>query len=171
LGTKEKLLDSAEKCLLVKGSHAASVKTIAAMAGVNHGLVHHYFGSKEGLFIELLKKHFDTIKPSPCLSMEREEDLICYLTETIILNSRMMIELSALSFRMPDLRKALVSKSIEMRKSLESILQIDKETSVLLLSAVSGLGFHATLDNEIGIEKYIRLIVRSLYENRASLSN
>lgn len=166
MGTKEKLLEAAERCLLEKGSHAASIKTIASMAGVNHGLVHHYFGSKEGLFIELLKKHFDSIKPSPHLSMEFEKDLVCYLNETVILNSRMVIELRALSFHMPELSKALVSNSIEMRKSLEAILQIDKETGVLLLSAVSGLGFHASLDSDIGIEKYIRMIVRLLSKNR-----
>lgn len=164
MGTKEKLLDAAERCLLEKGSHAASVKAIASMAGVNHGLVHHYFGSKEGLFIELLNKHFDTIKPSPSLSMEREEDLIRYLTDTVIKNARMMIEFRALSFHMPELSKALVTKSIEMRTRLEDILQIEKETAVLLLSSVSGLGFHASLDSAIGLEKYIKMIVGLLSE-------
>ena len=31
------------------GPHAVSVRAIAERAGVNHGLVHHYFGSKSGL--------------------------------------------------------------------------------------------------------------------------
>ena len=63
MDVKDKIIIAAGRCLLEKGSHASSVKAIATMAGVNHGLIHHYFGSKEGLFIALLYKHYESIRP------------------------------------------------------------------------------------------------------------
>lgn len=45
---KETLLDAAAAVFVAKGVEAP-VRDIAAEAGVNHGLVHRHFGSKEGL--------------------------------------------------------------------------------------------------------------------------
>ncbi len=52
--TRDKLIEATVKCLVEHGHAACSVKKIAAIAGVNHGLVHHHFGSKEGLFVETI---------------------------------------------------------------------------------------------------------------------
>lgn len=41
------------------GPHAVSVRAIAERAGVNHGLVHHYFGSKSGLVQAVLERLAD----------------------------------------------------------------------------------------------------------------
>jgi len=38
------------------GPRATSVRDIATRAGVNHGLVHHYFGGKDALLKEAMKK-------------------------------------------------------------------------------------------------------------------
>lgn len=46
---EEKLITAAGDLLAEVGPRAASVRSIAARAGVNHGLVHHYFGSKDAL--------------------------------------------------------------------------------------------------------------------------
>lgn len=46
---EEKLLVAACEMLAEVGPRAASVRAVAARAGVNHGLVHHYFGSKDAL--------------------------------------------------------------------------------------------------------------------------
>jgi len=52
--TRKKLLEGAQKCLVQEGFRKTSVKAIARYAGVNHGLVHHYFGSKEELLAALV---------------------------------------------------------------------------------------------------------------------
>lgn len=41
------------------GPNAVSVRAIAERAGVNHGLVHHYFGSKAGLVQAVLERLAD----------------------------------------------------------------------------------------------------------------
>ena len=43
------LLHAAAELFAARGAAAVSVRDIAAHAGVNHGLVHRHFGSKEGL--------------------------------------------------------------------------------------------------------------------------
>lgn len=156
---KEKLLDAAEKCLLEKGCHASCVKTIAEVAGVNHGLIHHYYGSKEGLFVELSKKYFETIKPSPLLSLKTEEDVMAYLKEHIIPSSKMMLHFRAMSSHMPGLRKELISMSIELRCSLKDMLGIEEEQALILMGSVLGLGFHSFLEPAIDIENHIQIIV------------
>lgn len=44
-----KLISAAADLLGEVGPRAMSVRMVAERAGINHGLVHHYFGSKEGL--------------------------------------------------------------------------------------------------------------------------
>ena len=43
------LVEAAMACFAEVGPNDVSVRAIAERAGVNHGLVHHYFGSKAGL--------------------------------------------------------------------------------------------------------------------------
>ena len=52
----EALLDAAEAELAEVGVKAASVRRIAARAGVNHGLVHRHFGAKDNLVTAVLER-------------------------------------------------------------------------------------------------------------------
>jgi AcrR family transcriptional regulator len=49
--TREAILDAARAAFAERGFDAASIRTIAAAAGVDPALVHHYFGTKERLFL------------------------------------------------------------------------------------------------------------------------
>lgn len=49
--TREAILDAARASFADRGFDGASVRTIAAGAGVDPALVHHYFGTKEQLFL------------------------------------------------------------------------------------------------------------------------
>jgi AcrR family transcriptional regulator len=48
-GAEERLVAAAAEMLAEVGPRAMSVRQVAERAGVNHGLVHHYFGGKDGL--------------------------------------------------------------------------------------------------------------------------
>jgi len=52
--TRDKIIKGAKDFLLREGQAGVTVRAIAAEAGVNPGLVHHYFGSKENLIIALI---------------------------------------------------------------------------------------------------------------------
>lgn len=44
------ILDAAESAFAARGYHGASLRQLAKQAGVTQSLVHHHFGSKEGLY-------------------------------------------------------------------------------------------------------------------------
>jgi AcrR family transcriptional regulator len=50
------LLDAAERLLLAEGYAAITTRRLAAEAGVNHGLVHYYFGSVENVLVRVLER-------------------------------------------------------------------------------------------------------------------
>ena len=61
-----KLIAAAADLLGEVGPRAMSVRMVAERAGVNHGLVHHYFGSKEGLMraamLLLVEQHAEDVR-------------------------------------------------------------------------------------------------------------
>lgn len=48
------LIAAASQLFSARGPSRVSVREVAAAANVNHGLVHHYFGSKDGLLAAVL---------------------------------------------------------------------------------------------------------------------
>jgi AcrR family transcriptional regulator len=54
VAVRASLIDAATQLFASRGPAQVSVREIAEAAGVNHGLVHHYFGSKEALLHEAL---------------------------------------------------------------------------------------------------------------------
>ena len=56
-----------------------SVKKLASEAGVNHGLVHYYFGSKEGLVVEAYehyRRQQQRYASEPCPATSRRSNLL-----------------------------------------------------------------------------------------------
>jgi AcrR family transcriptional regulator len=50
------LLDAAERLLVEIGHARITTRRVAEEAGVNHGLVHYYFGSIENLLLRVLER-------------------------------------------------------------------------------------------------------------------
>jgi AcrR family transcriptional regulator len=55
------LLDAAERLLIASGYAGLTTRKVAAEAGVNHGLVHYYFGSMEELLLQVLERFTDRL--------------------------------------------------------------------------------------------------------------
>jgi AcrR family transcriptional regulator len=53
--TRTAILAAARKAFAERGYDKASIRQIATSAGVDPALVHHYFGSKEQLFLEMME--------------------------------------------------------------------------------------------------------------------
>lgn len=54
-GSREHILDAARTLFAARGYDAASIRGIAAEAGVDPALVMHFFGNKEGVFIAAME--------------------------------------------------------------------------------------------------------------------
>ena len=55
------LLDAAESLLVERGYAFVTTRRLAERAGVNHGLVHYYFGSMEEVFLQTLERFTDRL--------------------------------------------------------------------------------------------------------------
>lgn len=53
---REKIVEAAVKVFARKGLNGTKIADIAAAAGMSHGLVYHYFASKEAVFTELVDR-------------------------------------------------------------------------------------------------------------------
>ena len=65
---EEALLDAAERLLVDVGYAGITTRRLAEEAGVNHGLVHYYFGSIENLLVRVLERFTERL-------IERQREL------------------------------------------------------------------------------------------------
>ena len=68
-GTRDRIADAARHLFAERGFDRTSVRAIAAEAGVDPALVHHYFGTKQRLFIEAVDFPIDAVSAIETLSV------------------------------------------------------------------------------------------------------
>ncbi|MFW5716458.1 MAG: TetR/AcrR family transcriptional regulator [Spirochaetota bacterium] len=57
---RERVLDAAERCFMVRGYAATTLRDVAATVGIKHAsLYHHVPGGKEQLFVEVVERNLD----------------------------------------------------------------------------------------------------------------
>ena len=66
-GTRATVLAAARTEFATRGYDAASVRAIARQAGVDPALVHHYYGSKERVFVAAMQLPFDPADRLPAV--------------------------------------------------------------------------------------------------------
>jgi AcrR family transcriptional regulator len=66
-GTREAILVAARRQFAAQGYDRTSMRGIAAEAGVDQALVAHFFGSKQRLFVEVVRMPFDPVEVLPRL--------------------------------------------------------------------------------------------------------
>jgi AcrR family transcriptional regulator len=84
---RDQLIQIAEQLILQSGVHGATMKRIAAIAGISETLAYNYFGSREQLFVELARREFKRIRDARQLDVERSSDhyeLIARTTRTYL---------------------------------------------------------------------------------------
>jgi AcrR family transcriptional regulator len=54
-GTREAILDAARRAFAEQGYQQATIRGVAELAGVDPALVHHYFGTKQDLFVAAIE--------------------------------------------------------------------------------------------------------------------
>jgi AcrR family transcriptional regulator len=104
------LLDAAERLLVERGHAGLTTRRLAAEAGVNHGLVHYYFGSLENLLARALERFTEAMiarqremYAADVPFVEKWKTAMRYL-EADRDYQKVWLELQALAWNRPDLR-------------------------------------------------------------------
>jgi AcrR family transcriptional regulator len=154
MSSKDKLIEAARQCLLERGHQACSVKAIAQQAGVNHGLVHHYFGSKEQLWIEVMGREAEQVRASLHAAPQRFLHGF-YLPEMLRRPDRvgLMVEMIAMAKGLPALAAALKEHMRLNRRALRERLELEDDAlATLAFAALFGLVIQAAVDPELEVQ-------------------
>jgi AcrR family transcriptional regulator len=122
---EEALLNAAERLLVDVGYAGITTRRLAEEAGVNHGLVHYYFGSNENLLVRALERFTERL-------IERQRELYAadvpfiekwrtamrYLVSEDVTYEKVWLELQAMGWNHPELRERLARVDHEWRAVL-----------------------------------------------------
>ena len=190
--TKQKILDGARKSLVKEGHRRSTIKVIANYAGVNHGLVHHYFGSKEELMVALIQHQSQQVLPvifrdHPEWLVElqqgrRPKDLVKMNQKQLgeLMRTGMdrffsvyddfdkiLSEFMAMSAEMPKVANKLREVLIKRRKLLGLIFNNNNPGfATLLVASLTGLLLHYRLDPKIAIKEARVLLRQKLFNHQ-----
>jgi AcrR family transcriptional regulator len=122
---EEALLDAAERLLVDVGYARITTRRLAEEAGVNHGLVHYYFGSNENLLVRTLERFTERLiarqrelYAAELPFVEKWRTAMRYLMSEDVSYEKVWLELQALAWNNPDLRARLARVNGEWRALL-----------------------------------------------------
>jgi len=123
---RQALMDAAERLLVEVGYAGITTRNLAKEAGVNHGLVHYYFGSMENLFAETLERFTERLierqramYQADIPFIEKWRVAMQYLDEDLSSGyQKVWLELQALAWNRPELRARVAHVTHEWRAVL-----------------------------------------------------
>ena len=122
---EEALLDAAERLLVDVGYARVTTRRLAEEAGVNHGLVHYYFGSNENLLVRALERFTERLivrqrelYAADVPFVEKWRTAMRYLVSEDVTYEKVWLELQALGWNNADLRARLARVNAEWRAVL-----------------------------------------------------
>jgi AcrR family transcriptional regulator len=122
---EEALLDAAERLLVNVGYAGISTRRLADEAGVNHGLVHYYFGSNENLLVRALERFTERLVQrqrelyaADLPFVEKWRTAMRYLVSDDLGYQKVWLELQALGWNNEEVRERLAGVDAEWRAVL-----------------------------------------------------
>jgi AcrR family transcriptional regulator len=125
VAAEEALLDAAERLLVEVGHAGITTRKLAEAAGVNHGLVHYYFGSNENLLVRALERFTERLivrqremYAADVPFIEKWRTAMRYLISEDVTYEKIWLELQALAWNNADIRARLERVDAEWRAVL-----------------------------------------------------
>jgi AcrR family transcriptional regulator len=122
---EDALLDAAERLLVGVGYSGITTRRLAEEAGLNHGLVHYYFGSIENLLVRTLERFTERLierqramYAADMPFLEKWRTAMRYLVEEDVRYEKVWLELQALGWNRPEIRERLAAVDGEWRAVL-----------------------------------------------------
>ena len=125
------LLDAAERLLVEVGHAGITTRRLAEAAGVNHGLVHYYFGSMENLFVRVLERFTERLiarqrkmyARADMSGVQKWRTAMGYLESDLAAGyPKIWLELQALGWNRPDIAERVALVNREWRDVLTDAL-------------------------------------------------
>lgn len=177
--TRSALLDAAEALLLEEGYAAVTSRRVGERAGTNSALIHYYFDSMDGLFVELFRRGAERGLERQAAGLQSPQPLWALwdvLRDHI--NNVRTVEFFALAHHRPAIRAEIIEYSAKYRRQqldvLSSVLAgygLDVDTwppvtVILMMGSISlllliekGMGFELGHENMISVvEREIRAL-------------
>jgi AcrR family transcriptional regulator len=125
-GPRETLLQAAERLLVEDGREAMTTRRIARAAGLNHGLVHYYYGSVDALLLAVFERFTERLVGRQRDMYARDEPFIekwrtamGYMEADLAAGyPKVWAELQAIAFNEPELRAGFARVTGEWRAVL-----------------------------------------------------
>jgi AcrR family transcriptional regulator len=119
------LFDAAERLLLEVGYAGITTRRLAEAAGVNHGLVHYYFGSNENLLVQMLERFTarliarqEELYAADIPFVEKWRTAMRHLMSDDVAYEKVWLELQAMGWNNQEMRERLARVNAEWRRVL-----------------------------------------------------
>jgi AcrR family transcriptional regulator len=162
---EEALLDAAERLLADVGYAGITTRRLAREAGLNHGLVHYYFGSNEGLLVRALERFTArlvtrqrALYAADLPFAEKWRTAMRYLVAEDLRYEKIWLELQAMSWNNPEIKAHLAVVNGEWRQMLRDALEAPRRELGLelpleaLVSLVMTFNLGIMLERQGGVE-------------------
>ena len=120
------ILDGAEALLIAEGHQALTTRRLSEQAGVNHGLVHYYFGSMDEVMMQTLERFTGRLivrqremYAADVPFLQKWRTAMNYLDEDLAVGyPKVWLELQALAWNRPEMRDRVARMTAEWRTVL-----------------------------------------------------
>lgn len=141
----QRIVDAMRSSVARRGVAGSTFDHVAREAGVSRGLLHYYFGTKERLLTEVVRRDFELKMAALEAALEQAQtadDVISLLVaslEDLVVNDRDLVavgfELFSLAQRTPEIAAEYAELQNGMRRHIVTVLADKHEQGVLHLAA------------------------------------
>ncbi|HWV87279.1 MAG TPA: TetR/AcrR family transcriptional regulator [Capillimicrobium sp.] len=141
----QRIVDAMRSSVARRGVAGSTFDHVAREAGVSRGLLHYYFGTKERLLTEVVRRDFELKMAALEAALEQAQtadDVISLLVaslEDLVVNDRDLVavgfELFSLAQRNPEIAAEYAELQNGMRRHIVTVLADKHEQGVLHLAA------------------------------------
>jgi AcrR family transcriptional regulator len=128
---EQALFDAAERLLAEVGYAGITTRRLAEEAGVNHGLVHYYFGSNENLLVQMLERFTarliarqEQLYESDAPFADKWRTAMRHLVSDDVAYEKVWLELQAMGWNNAALRERLARVNGEWRRVLTAAFAV-----------------------------------------------
>jgi len=157
---EQALLDAAERLLADVGYAGVTTRRLAEEAGLNHGLVHYYFGSNENLLVHALERFTERLiarqrelYAADLPFAEKWRTAMHYLVSEDVGYQKIWLELQAMAWNNPEFKARLARVNAEWRAVLTEAFEQPRRELGLEMPAEALVSLVMTFNLGIIVER------------------